>query len=137
MVQRPDDVALTAAAAEVADVTRRRYPDLAVPYHSRWRHFEAGGIDGRPTLAQLEPDRRRARDGRPGRGQRAARRRRRRRLALRRSRNGLRFGRSEGLGVASWHAFAPGLLLDAGDPLRADAAGLQRLDAERLAARSR
>src|SRR5207253_6370844 len=29
----------------VVDITRRRYPDLAVPYHSRWRHFSAVGID--------------------------------------------------------------------------------------------
>ena len=26
----------------VAEVTRRRYRDLAIPYHSRWRHFDAG-----------------------------------------------------------------------------------------------
>jgi hypothetical protein len=29
----------------VVDVIRERYPDLRVPFHSRWRHFEAGGID--------------------------------------------------------------------------------------------
>ncbi|HUC73578.1 MAG TPA: DUF1688 family protein, partial [Stellaceae bacterium] len=33
------------AARRVAAITRRRYPDLAVPYHSRWRHFSVGGID--------------------------------------------------------------------------------------------
>ena len=42
-----DDDALPAAAAEVADVTRTRYPDLNIPFHSRWRHFEAGGVDRR------------------------------------------------------------------------------------------
>ena len=36
---------LAAAADLVAGVTRRRYPSLAIPYHSRWRHFEAGGVD--------------------------------------------------------------------------------------------
>src|SRR5258708_554546 len=36
---------LPGAAAYVADVIRERYPNLRVPYHSRWRHFEAGGID--------------------------------------------------------------------------------------------
>ena len=41
------DDALPAAAAEVVDVTRARYPDLRIPYHSRWRHFEAGGVDRR------------------------------------------------------------------------------------------
>ena len=33
------------AVRRVVDVTRRRYPDLAVPFHSRWRHFSTGGID--------------------------------------------------------------------------------------------
>jgi hypothetical protein len=33
------------------DVTRRRYPDLAVPSHSRWRHFSAGGIERTPLVA--------------------------------------------------------------------------------------
>src|SRR5262245_16662889 len=31
-----DDDALTHAAVEVAEVTRTRYPTLAIPYHSRW-----------------------------------------------------------------------------------------------------
>jgi hypothetical protein len=41
---------LDEAAGLVAAVTRRRYPDLKVPYHSRWRHFEAGGIDRHAVL---------------------------------------------------------------------------------------
>ncbi|HZH05655.1 MAG TPA: DUF1688 family protein, partial [Lautropia sp.] len=36
---------LATAADQVAAVTRRRYPDLVVPFHSRWRHFEAGGVN--------------------------------------------------------------------------------------------
>ncbi|MBV9551910.1 MAG: DUF1688 family protein, partial [Alphaproteobacteria bacterium] len=35
----------------VADVTRRRYPDLRVPPHSRWRHFAAGGVDRAALVA--------------------------------------------------------------------------------------
>jgi len=35
----------------VVDVTRRRYPDLAVPYHSRWRHFSVGGVDRAAVVA--------------------------------------------------------------------------------------
>jgi hypothetical protein len=46
---------LDAAADRVVVVTRRRYPDLAVPYHSRWRHFSAGGID-RAALIAPEAD---------------------------------------------------------------------------------
>ena len=42
--------------AEVADyVVReilRNYPQLDVPYHSRWRHFQAGGIDRWCLLAR-------------------------------------------------------------------------------------
>ncbi len=30
------------AAALTAAVTRERYPDLAIPFHARWRHFVAG-----------------------------------------------------------------------------------------------
>ena len=41
---------------EVADyVVReisRNYPQLDVPYHSRWRHFQAGGIDRWGLLAR-------------------------------------------------------------------------------------
>lgn len=42
---------LDEAARRVVDVTRRRYPDLAVPYHSRWRHFSTGGIDRAALIA--------------------------------------------------------------------------------------
>ena len=47
---RIDRARLDAAAARVAAVTRERYPTLAIPYHSRWRHFEAGGVDRRAEL---------------------------------------------------------------------------------------
>ena len=32
---------LEAAADLTAHVTRERYPDLAIPFHARWRHFVA------------------------------------------------------------------------------------------------
>ncbi|MEX3650684.1 DUF1688 family protein, partial [Mycolicibacterium porcinum] len=51
-----DDDALDHAAAEVAELTRARYPTLAVPYHSRWRHFETGGVDRRAELAMRTTD---------------------------------------------------------------------------------
>jgi hypothetical protein len=48
---------LPAVAAYVAEVTRRDYPDLRIPYHSRWRHFSVGGIDRWSELAAgLEVD---------------------------------------------------------------------------------
>jgi hypothetical protein len=49
---------LPATASYVADTIRQRYPDLDVPYHSRWRHFEAGGVDRwRPIASTLPSDR--------------------------------------------------------------------------------
>ena len=47
---RIDRTRLDDTAAMVAAVTRRRYPDLGVPCHSRWRHFETGGIDRKAEL---------------------------------------------------------------------------------------
>jgi len=128
-----DDV-LGRAADEVAGVTRSRYPDLAIPFHSRWRHFEAGGIDRKTELDALE-GRARARamidltvvsvllDAGAGPDWRYDE-----------TATGQRFTRSEGLGVASWHAFTSGLFSsDAADPLRVDAAALRGLTEERLA----
>ena len=42
---------LTGAADLVAEVTRAAYPDLVVPVHSRWRHFE---LPGRNLWAELQ-----------------------------------------------------------------------------------
>jgi len=41
---------LAAVADRVAALTLRRFPDLRVPCHSRWRHFEAGGVDRKALL---------------------------------------------------------------------------------------
>src|ERR1700748_3160725 len=40
------------AGRRVVEITRRSYPDLDVPYHSRWRHFSVGGVD---RAAQVAP----------------------------------------------------------------------------------
>jgi Protein of unknown function (DUF1688) len=37
--------ALPAVAEYVSNVTRQNYPALDMSFHSRWRHFSAGGID--------------------------------------------------------------------------------------------
>ncbi|MGZ3707057.1 MAG: DUF1688 family protein, partial [Bdellovibrionota bacterium] len=29
----------------VLEVTRKNYPDLNIPFHSRWGHFKVGGVD--------------------------------------------------------------------------------------------
>ena len=135
---RIDRARLDATAALVAAVTRRRYPDLAIPYHSRWRHFEACGIDRRAELERAlagrsDLEKARARidltvvsvllDAGAG----AA-------WGYAEAESGIRYTRSEGLGVASFRAFMQGAFsADARDPLRVDAAALATLDAAVLA----
>lgn len=132
------DAALAGAARTVATLTRERYPDGRIPYHSRWRHFEAGGVD---RLALL--------DEALGAVDAATRARAQIDLVLvsvlldagagadwswLEADSGQRFSRSEGLGVASFHAFLAGLFSsDAQQPLRVDAAGLKEVTAARLA----
>ena len=132
-----DDTALGACADEVVAVTRSRYPDLAIPFHSRWRHFEAGGVDRKAELdvrlADLDaPARARAQidlvvvsvllDAGAGPD-----------WHYDEAVSGQRFARSEGLGVASWHAFLNGVFSsDPEHPLQVDAAGLCALSHDRL-----
>ncbi len=133
-----DDSSVPIAVAEVVDVTRHRYHDLNIPFHSRWRHFEAGGVDRKAELeARLT-----ALDA-------AARARAMIDLAVvsvlldagagpdwhyDEAASGQRFDRSEGLGVATWNAFVDGLFSgDAGAPLRVDARGLLSVTPARLA----
>ena len=133
---------LPAAAAYVAQVIRERYPELAVPYHSRWRHFEAGGVDRWAGLAQ-----RSGLSGEPMRQERA-----RVRIDLvipsvlldagagaewryREPVTGATLARSEGLAVASLALFASGTLSsDPARPLSSDAAALSRIGPDAIAA---
>lgn len=48
---RVDLSQLDKAANYVIDITRQQYPDFNIPFHSRWRHFEAGNL---PRLAELD-----------------------------------------------------------------------------------
>ncbi|MBV9653858.1 MAG: DUF1688 family protein [Acetobacteraceae bacterium] len=121
------------AADLVASVTRAAYPTLAVPHHARWRHFAAGGVDRWGALAREVADaQERARIGTDlcvvsvlldaGAG-----------ASWGFVEGGARLTRSEGLAVASLHAFRAGLFSsDPRRPWQADAAGLRRLDAARL-----
>lgn len=46
---------LDAVAAYVVDTTQQLYPQFEVPFHSRWRHFNAGGVERLlPPLALTE-----------------------------------------------------------------------------------
>ncbi len=138
------DSALGTTADLVAKVTRERYPDLNIPYHSRWRHFEAGGINRRTWLNDTQPgaasDPRALIDlvivsvlldagaGPDWRFKEAPK-----TASVNASASQL-FSRSEGLGVASFHAFTSGLFSsDPTQPLRCDATALQRLSTLQLA----
>jgi hypothetical protein len=122
------------AADRVAAITRRRYPDLAVPLHSRWRHFSGGGIDrGRLVAERADAaERVRARldlafvsvllDAGAGAG-----------WLYREDATGLVLHRSEGLAVASLRAMQRGsFTADQSDPWRADAAVLALITPARL-----
>ncbi|MGD9619370.1 MAG: DUF1688 family protein [Mycolicibacterium sp.] len=138
------DDGLDAAADAVAAITRVRYPDLAIPYHSRWRHFEAGGLDRCAELGRLLAGcdaRERARtmidlvvvsvlmDA--GAGARWSYREEWGSTST--ARAAARYGRSEGLAVASWHGFVTGSFSSDPDrPLQADAAALAALTEDRL-----
>ena len=126
---------LAGVADYVADEVRRNYPSLDIPFHSRWRHFEPGGIDRiSPLLAGVDgPERARIRfdlaitsvllDAGAGAAWRWTE-----------PGTGLELARSEGLGVASLHLFASGALSsDPAHPLRVDADGLSRVTAETVA----
>jgi len=48
-----DGDGLEAAVQATLDVTRQRFPNPSdIPFHSRWRHFEAGGHDRWGALAE-------------------------------------------------------------------------------------
>lgn len=129
---------LPAVADYVTETIRAAYPDLRIPYHARWRHFAAGGLDRWGALAS---SRLRDEDA-------AGIARRRFDLCLVSvlldagagpewrfgAEDGTVLARSEGLAVASLEAFAAGSFSDvAGDPLRVDAGALERLEAHDLA----
>jgi hypothetical protein len=129
---------LPVAADIVAAVTRAAYPDLAVPFHARWRHFMLAGQDRWAAVADRAGFRdvvARARaefdlaivsvllDAGAG-------------MAWRyRTADGHTLSRSEGLAIASLDLFAAGALSSAPveEPLRADGEALAGFTPERLA----
>lgn len=130
---------MPAVVDRVVRVTRAAYPTLAIPYHSRWNHFRAGGIDRVAELDRAIAHLDRHEQARvrfelaitsvlldAGAGPR---------WVYEEKETGWRGGRSEGLAVASLHMFEAGLFSgDRERPLRADADGLDALEVGKLAA---
>ncbi|MEO0541149.1 MAG: DUF1688 family protein, partial [Cyanobacteria bacterium P01_A01_bin.105] len=129
---------LTPTADFVLETLRQNYPDLDVPFHSRWRHFNVGGVDRLPLLRQSlqghsPTDGAKAKldlaivsvllDAGAGR-----------QWQYRDAASGQVLSRSEGLAIASFQAFRQGLFSsDANWPYQVDAQGLQQLTLETLA----
>ncbi len=125
---------LTIAAEKVAEVTRSRYPDLDIPIHSRWRHFEVSRINRWNQLSYNFESFERARialdlvipsvllDAGAGSSWR-----------YREHQTGMVYSRSEGLAIASFDMFSQGAFSsDSDQPLRTDAEALERFDADKL-----
>ena len=134
---RVDMDRLPAVADYVLAVTREAYPTLDIPVHSRWGHFDVGGVRRNAEL-----------DARLASLPRAERARAKLDLVITSvlldagsgptwkyvEPGGGTYARSEGLAVASFRMFLAGAFSsDPGQPLRADAEGLQRLTLESLA----
>jgi len=136
----------------VVATTKKNYPMLDVPFHSRWRHFVVGGKDRSEAVMRPPTLPSPASGGGLGREwsatERAARARAAFDLAIvsvlldagagpqwryRDAVSGESIGRSEGLALASLDMFVHGAFsADPKAPLRADAAILQRLDGKVL-----
>lgn len=129
---------LPAAADYVLGVMRSHYPQLQVPFHSRWRHFEVAGqsrlAPWQPQLDALDPlERARLKvdlavvsvllDAGAGAHWR-----------YREPGTGDTFQRSEGLAIASLHSFFQGCFSSQPALPRADAQGLSQLTEAALAA---
>ncbi len=125
---------LTVAAQKVTEVTRSRYPNLNIPIHSRWRHFEVSEINRWYQLSSNFEPLERARialdlvipsvllDAGAGSSWR-----------YREHQTGNVYSRSEGLAIASFDMFSLGAFSsDPNQPLRTDAEVLESFDADKL-----
>ncbi|MGP1371440.1 MAG: URC4/urg3 family protein [Almyronema sp.] len=129
---------LEATADFVLEVTRQQYPNLNVPFHSRWRHFEVAGrsraddlLTGLANTSTLEISRMQCDlavvsvlldAGAGDRWQYVD------------PETAEVFSRSEGLAIASLNLFKQGLFSSEADqPWQVDAVGLQQLTLAQLA----
>jgi len=127
---------LPACAAFVKDLILKNYPDLNVPFHSRWEHFNVGGVARVERLEQSLPRLGGREKGAAlvdlvvvsvlvdaGAGPKWAY----------RARDGGTYSRSEGLAVASLEMFEAGLFSSDPDaPYRVDSKALKSLSLEKM-----
>jgi hypothetical protein len=130
---------LPKVAEYVLEVMREQYPDLQIPFHSRWRHFEASGVQRLSQLdeklAGLTPEEKAVAkfdlaiisvllDAGAGES-----------WYYHERETQLDFKRSEGLAVASFHMFCDGTFSSDRQttPLQVDAQKLQALTEKELA----
>ena len=129
---------LDQVASYVIQVMKDQYPDLSIPFHSRWRHFEVGNIprlgELEQKLAELTPLQKAQTkydlamvsvllDAGAGAD-----------WQYYELETGQVLNRSEGLAVASFRMFCQGAFSgDSAHPLQADAQGLQNLTVDKLA----
>ncbi len=128
---------LPTTAQLVIDVIKHNYPDLAVPYHSRWRHFEVDGLERIQTLLDSLGPISHEEQGRilyelviisvfldAGAGAQ---------WSYVEQETGNTYSRSEGLAIASLDAYKKGLFsANSSEPYRVDAARLIRFNEEDL-----
>lgn len=128
---------MAATASFVTEVIQEQYPDLDIPYHSRWRHFEAGGVDRiKKMRAQLDtlPASERGKifyelviisvllDAGAGQSWR-----------YKEPETGVEYSRSEGLALASLFLYQSGMFsANPKEPLRVDAQRLVKFSAADL-----
>jgi hypothetical protein len=115
----------------VMSVIRENYPDLNIPFHSRWGHFRPGNVDRalwlKARIKDLDPmEQARVKwdlvipsvllDAGAGT-----------QWKYRERETSREYARSEGLGVASFHLFMSGAFSEDGKSLRSTSKGLQNV----------
>lgn len=115
----------------VMETIRENYPDLNIPFHSRWGHFKPGNVDRslwlKARIKDLDPmEQARIKwdlvipsvllDAGAGPG-----------WKFREKETSRDYARSEGLGVASFHLFMSGAFSADGKSLKSESAGLKNV----------
>lgn len=127
---------LDSTVSFVLSVIKKKYPDLNIPFHSRWGHFKAAGLDRTigldKKLSHLDAfEKARVKldlvvtsvllDAGAGAE-----------WSFQDQETGKAIGRSEGLGVASFHMFLSGIMSSDKKSLKADSEGLKKVTVEDL-----